>query len=99
MSTLGSDMKIKIVKKSEQQREWVKQLKGSYFLEKHKGKLLHAKKGEKSLPRHKSVLKRLQGKICIKNLSHKTLTDAQIRFTSRGLKYITVNKSNRNKIR
>ena len=36
-------------------------IKGKSFLERYKGKLLHAKKGGKSLPRKKSVLKTLKG--------------------------------------
>ena len=41
-----------------------------------------------------------RGEKHIKNLSNRTLTDAQIRLISRGLKFIPVNKSiNRNKIR
>ena len=42
---------------------WVGQtkLQGNHSLEKYKGKPLHAKKGEKSLPGKKSVIKLLKG--------------------------------------
>ena len=36
-------------------------LQGNHSLEKYKGKLLHAEKGEKILPRKKSVIKPLKG--------------------------------------
>ena len=74
------------------------QLKGNHSQEKYKGKLLHAKRKEKSLPREKSVLQALKGKY-VKKLSNRTLPDAQISLISRGLKFIPVNKSiNENKI-
>ena len=66
-----------------------------------KGKTFSRKierKTEKSLPRKKSVIQALKGKY-VKNLSNRTLPDAQIDLISRGLKFIPVNKSiNENKI-